>query len=96
MVRMCRSASLMRSYDAQCARDSAGRPCEIVFHLELDDARAWILHVPEQSQAPTRETERRFTDVLLCAPALKSTHVTTRRCSLLDDCDEVGFRIYGA
>jgi hypothetical protein len=31
---------------ARAARDAAGRPCEIVFHLELDAVGTWQCHVP--------------------------------------------------
>lgn len=39
---------------ARSARDGKGQPCEIVFHLELDEAMGWQCHVPSQRQSPMR------------------------------------------
>jgi len=39
---------------ARLAGDANGQPCEIVFHLELDEARVWHCHVPSQAQGPAR------------------------------------------
>ena len=39
---------------ARAARDAKGQPCEIVFHLELDEAGVWQCHVPDQAQKPAR------------------------------------------
>ncbi len=81
---------------SQSAQDSSGRPCEIVFHLELD-AGAWILHVPEQSQAPARVKPADDSPSSSYARACIElhSHVNMNACfSCFDDRDELGFRIY--
>ncbi len=82
---------------SQSARDSNGRPCEIVFHLELDTSASWVLHVPEQSQAPARVKPADDSPSSSYARACIElhSHVNMNACfSCFDDRDEVGFRIY--
>ncbi len=82
---------------SQSARDFSGRPCEIVFHLELDRSASWVLHVPEQSQAPARvkPTDDSPTSSYAQACIEVHSHVNMNACfSCFDDRDETGFRIY--
>ncbi len=82
---------------ARSARDAQARPCEIVFHLELNSSASWILHVPEQSQAPARvkPTDESPTSSYARACVEVHSHVNMNACfSCFDDRDETGFRIY--
>ena len=82
---------------ARAARNAKGEPCEIVFHLELDEAGAWRCHVPDQAQKPTRTKPVDDSPSSSYAQACIEVHSHVdmhARFSSLDDQDEVGFRIY--
>jgi hypothetical protein len=82
---------------ACAARDTDGRPCEIVFHLELDEADAWRCHVPNQKQSPVRAKPDDDSPSSSYARACIEVHSHVdmqARFSSLDDQDEQGFRIY--
>jgi hypothetical protein len=82
---------------ARAARDADGRPCEIVFHLELDAARVWHCLVPSQAQGPARAKPADDSPSSSYARACIEVHSHVdmhARFSSLDDQDEVGFRVY--
>jgi hypothetical protein len=82
---------------ARQARDEEGRPCEIVFHLELAEALGWQCHVPSQRQSPMRAKPSDDSPTSSYARACIElhSHVDMRASfSSLDDQDEQGFRIY--
>jgi hypothetical protein len=82
---------------ARAARDAKGQPCEIVFHLELDEAMAWQCHVPDQAQKPARAKPADDSPSSSYARACIEVHSHVdmhARFSSLDDQDEVGFRVY--
>jgi len=82
---------------ARAARDAKGRPCEIVFHLELDESGAWKCHVPSQTQAPARSKPTDDSPASSYARACIEVHShidMQARFSSMDDQDEVGFRLY--
>ena len=83
---------------ARAARDTEGRPCEIVFHLEFDETGIWRCIVPNQSQTPTRARPNDDSPASSYARACIEvhSHVDMHACfSSMDDQDEQGFRIYG-
>ena len=83
---------------ARSARDARGQPCEIVFHLELDETMVWQCHVPTQSQAPTRARPMDDSPTSTYARACIEVHSHVdmhASFSSLDDQDEQGFRVYG-
>ncbi len=82
---------------ARLAGDANGQPCEIVFHLELDEARVWHCHVPSQAQGPARAKPADDSPSSSYARACVEVHSHVDmhvRFSSLDDQDEVGFRVY--
>ncbi len=82
---------------ARGARDEEGQPCEIVFHLGLDDSGVWRCHVPDQTQAPARAkpTDDSPTSSYARACIEAHSHVDMDAWfSSMDDRDEVGVRIY--
>jgi hypothetical protein len=82
---------------ARAARDAKGQPCEIVFHLELDETRMWQCHVPDQAQKPARAKPADDSPSSSYARACIEVHSHVdmhARFSSLDDQDEVGFRVY--
>ncbi len=82
---------------AREARDAQGNPCEIVFHLELDELSAWQCHVPNQTQAPARAKPMDDSPASSYARASIEVHSHVdmhARFSSIDDEDELGFRIY--
>ena len=82
---------------ARAARDAKGQPCEIVFHLELDEAGVWQCHVPDQAQKPARARPADDSPSSSYARACIEVHSHVdmhARFSSLDDQDEVGFRVY--
>ncbi|MEW5721222.1 MAG: hypothetical protein AB1817_21530, partial [Chloroflexota bacterium] len=82
---------------ARAARDADGRPCEIVFHLELDEARVWHCLVPSQAQGPARAKPADDSPSSSYARACIEVHSHVdmhARFSSLDNQDEVGFRVY--
>jgi hypothetical protein len=82
---------------ARMARDADGRPCEIVFHLELDEARVWHCLVPSQAQETARAKPADDSPSSSYARACIEVHSHVDMCarfSSLDDQDEVGFRVY--
>ena len=82
---------------ARMARDADVRPCEIVFHLELDEAGAWQCHVPSQTQSRMRARPNDDSPSSSYARACIEVHSHVdmhARFSSLDDQDEVGFRVY--
>jgi len=83
--------------DARAARDADGQPCEIVFHLELDDASVWKCHVPNQSQSSMRAKPNDDSPTSSYAHACIELHSHVDMhpiFSWVDDEDEVGFRVY--
>jgi hypothetical protein len=83
--------------DARMARDADGRPCEIVFHLELDEAGTWQFNVPKQIQSPVRAKPDDDSPSSSYARACIEVHSHVDMCarfSSLDDQDEIGFRVY--
>ena len=79
------------------ARDANGRPCEILFHLELDEARVWHCLVPSQAQETARAKPADDSPSSSYARACIEVHSHVDMCarfSSLDDQDEVGFRVY--
>jgi hypothetical protein len=88
---------------ARAARDAAGRPCEIVFHLELDAVGTWQCHVPlSKSIAGVRQTLRRFTVVVVRARVHRSplarghARVVFRRAMIKMSKGSVSTRCWGA
>jgi len=82
---------------ARAARDTKARPCEIVFHLELDESDGWRCHVPSQTQAPARSKPINDSPASSYARACIEVHSHVdmhASFSSLDDHDEVGFRLY--
>jgi len=82
---------------ARLAQDPQGRPCEIVFHLELDATCKWQCHVPAQKQSPMRSKPRDDSSTSSYARACIElhSHVDMQASfSSTDDQDEQGFRIY--
>jgi len=82
---------------ARAARDTKARPCEIVFHLELDESDGWRCHVPSQTQAPARSKPTDDSPASSYARACIEVHSHVdmhASFSSLDDQDEVGFRLY--
>jgi hypothetical protein len=82
---------------ARAARDAIGHPCEIVFHLEVDETMVWRCHVPAQNQAPTRARPSDDSPTSSYARACIEVHSHVdmhASFSSLDDQDEVGFRVY--
>ncbi len=82
---------------ARVARDAEGRPCEIVFHLELDEARVWHCLVPSQAQGPARAKPVDDSPSSSYARACIEVHSHVEmhaRFSSLDNQDEIGFRLY--
>lgn len=82
---------------ARQARDGEGQPCEIVFHLEIDEAMAWQCHVPSQQQSPMRAKPSDDSPASSYARACVEVHSHVDMhagFSSLDDQDEQGFRIY--
>jgi hypothetical protein len=82
---------------ARSARDGKGQPCEIVFHLELDEAIGWQCHVPSQRQSPLRARPSDDSPTSSYARACIEVHSHVdmhASFSSLDDQDEQGFRIY--
>jgi hypothetical protein len=82
---------------ARGAHDEEGQPCEIVFHLELDDSGVWQCHVPDQTQAPARAKPTNDSPTSSYARACIEVHSHVDMdawFSSLDDRDEVGVRIY--
>lgn len=83
---------------ARAARDAHGRPCEIVFHLELDETCTWQCHVPRQTQSPTSTRPDDDSPSSSYARACIEVHSHVdmpAQFSVLDDGDELGFRVYG-
>lgn len=82
---------------AQRARDSAGRPCELLAHLRWGAAR-WRLDLPAQQGTPTavRPTDggpdSSYAQALI---EVHSHHAMRAYWSDTDDRDEQGFRLYG-
>lgn len=79
------------------ARDTQGQPCEIVFHLELDETMEWQCHVPSQKQSPLRSKPSDDSSTSSYAKACIELHSHVdmhASFSSLDDQDEQGFRIY--
>jgi hypothetical protein len=82
---------------ARQARDEQGRPCEIVFHLELNETRMWQCHVPDQKQSPMRSKPNDDSPTSSYARACIELHSHVdmhASFSSMDDQDEQGFRIY--
>lgn len=82
---------------AREVRDEKGNPCEIVFHLELDESGAWHCHVPIQTQAPARAKPSDDSPTSSYARACIEVHSHVdmhAHFSTIDDKDEVGFRVY--
>jgi hypothetical protein len=82
---------------ARMARDADGRPCEIVFHLELDETRVSHCLVPSQAQETARAKPADDSPSSSYARACIEVHSHVDMCarfSSLDDQDEVGFRVY--
>jgi proteasome lid subunit RPN8/RPN11 len=82
---------------ARQASDKQGQPCEIVFHLELDESLGWQCHVPSQRQSPTRAKPSDDSPDSSYARACIEVHSHVdmhASFSSLDDQDEQGFRIY--
>jgi hypothetical protein len=82
---------------ARMARDADGRSCEIVFHLELDEAGTWQCNVPSQTQSPMRARPNDDSPSSSYARACVEVHSHVdmhARFSSLDDQDEIGFRVY--
>lgn len=82
---------------ARVARDPNGRPCEIVFHLELSGAGVWQCHVPDQSQTPMRAKPSDDSPNSSYARACIEIHSHVdmhASFSSIDDQDEQGFRVY--
>ncbi len=82
---------------ARQARDNQGQPCEIVFHLELDETTKWRCHVPNQKQSPMRARPSDDSPASSYARACIEVHSHVdmhASFSSLDDQDEQGFRIY--
>jgi hypothetical protein len=83
---------------ARNARDTKGRPCEIVFHLVFDETGTWRCHVPDQAQTPARTKPRDDSPASSYARACIELHSHVdmhARFSSVDDEDEQGFRVYG-
>ena len=86
------------SQRARSARDGKGQPCEIVFHLDLDEAMEWQCHVPSQRQSPMRAKPSDDSPTSSYARACIEVHSHVdmhASFSSLDDQDEQGFRLYG-
>jgi PRTRC genetic system protein A len=82
---------------ARAARDAAGRPCEIVFHLELDAVGTWQCHVPSQSQSPVcvKPYDDSPSSSYARACIEVHSHVDMHASfSARDDQDEQGVRLY--
>ena len=82
---------------ARSARDAKGQPCEIVFHLELDETKTWQCHVPNQRQSPMRARPSDDSPSSSYARACIEVHSHVdmhASFSSIDDKDELGFRIY--
>ena len=82
---------------ARMARDADGRPCEIVFHLELDETRVSHCLVPSQAQETARAKPADDSPSSSYARACIEVHSHVDMCarfSSLDYQDEVGFRVY--
>jgi hypothetical protein len=85
---------------ARQARDTDGLPCEIVFHLELEETQSvtWQCHVPNQKQSPMRARPSDDSPSSSYARACIEVHSHVdmhASFSSLDDQDEAGFRVYG-
>ena len=82
---------------ARQARDIRGQPCEVVFHLELDETMKWRCHVPNQKQSPMRARPSDDSPTSSYARACIEVHSHVDMHAIfssLDDQDEQGFRIY--
>jgi hypothetical protein len=82
---------------AREARDTKGHPCEIVFHLELDETMGWHYHAPDQQQSPMRAKPSDDSPTSSYAKACIEVHSHVDMhavFSSVDDQDELGFRIY--
>lgn len=82
---------------ARQVRDKTGQPCEIVFHLELDESLGWRCHVPSQWQAAMRAKPIDDSPDSTYAKACIEVHSHVdmhASFSQTDDDDEQGFRVY--
>lgn len=82
---------------AREARDEHGQPCEIVFHLELDETTSWQSLVPRQTQLPMRSRPDDDSPTSSYARACIEVHSHVdmhANFSSIDDQDETGFRVY--
>ncbi|CAG0981250.1 hypothetical protein ANRL3_02144 [Anaerolineae bacterium] len=82
---------------ARLARDKKGQPCEIVFHLELDESLVWQCNVPSQWQSAMRAKPIDDSPDSTYAKACIEVHSHVNMhagFSRTDDDDEQGFRVY--
>jgi hypothetical protein len=92
------SLLLMMLDRSRKARDSNGFLIEILFHLWVDEAGAWQLETPEQSQGFARAKPIDDSPTSSYAHALLEVHSHAElpaRFSSTDDGDELGFRLFG-